>query len=100
MEARLPASGTTALVPVSRFIEELSIDRSTVWRWQKKNWLPASINIAGRSYLLATAVADFLERAKRGEFKGGPTPPKRKQASAVTPAGNLPSGCGSGVGIN
>ena len=69
-----PAAST--LVPITRLVETLNIDRSTIWRWQKKGWLPASINIAGRSYLPAAAVAEFEAKAVRGEFKGGSVPPR------------------------
>lgn len=71
-------------VSVARLVARLDIDRSTFWRWQKRGWFPPSVNIAGRSYLPAAAVADFEAKAMRGEFKGGSVPPRSPKAGVAT----------------
>lgn len=77
------ALNSTVLVPVARFVEGYDIDRSTFWRWQKRGWLPSTVNIAGRSYLPAAAIAEFEAKALRGEFKGGSVPPRSPKAGVA-----------------
>jgi hypothetical protein len=57
---------------LSKFINDVGVDRTTVWRWRKDEWLE-TINISGRIYV--TNLERFLARAASGEFaKPHPTP--------------------------
>jgi hypothetical protein len=49
----------------------------TLWRWRKKGWLK-TVNICGRQYVSADALADFNRRAAAGEFAQEHKTPKRK----------------------
>ena len=66
-------------LPVSLAVVARQLGRSTVtlWRWQKRGWLDASINIAGRPYLTREAIDRFTRRATAGEFSQAPHAPRR-----------------------
>ena len=59
--------------PISfqKFLREIPLSATTGWRYRKLGWLRC-INIAGRSYITQEAAADFLRRAKAGEFQRAP----------------------------
>lgn len=60
-----------SLPPLSldKFIEQSGLSPATCWRYRKRGWLK-TVNIAGRHYLTRQAIAEFNERAGRGEFAG------------------------------
>ncbi len=70
--------GAAAMVSLSSWIEQMGVTACTAWRWRKKGWLKVT-NICGRLYLSANAIAEFNERAERGEFAQAPTVPKKSQ---------------------
>jgi predicted site-specific integrase-resolvase len=55
------------MVALNRWSTEAGISAITAWRWRKKGWLK-TINICGRVYLTADAIAEFTRRAEAGEF--------------------------------
>lgn len=60
-----------------------NVSNVTTWRWRKNGWLP-TINISGRPYVTAEALAEFTRRAQAGEFaKTAVVPPPPKKG--VTP---------------
>lgn len=63
------------MVSLSWWIEQMGVSAITAWRWRKKGWLRVT-NICGRLYLSAAAIAEFNERAERGEFAQVPKVPK------------------------
>jgi hypothetical protein len=56
-----------AVISVGQFCSQVGISPITAWRWRRSGWLQ-TINIAGRQYLTAEAVAEFKRRAVSGEF--------------------------------
>jgi hypothetical protein len=65
-----------ALVPLNRWLAETGRSTITGWRWRKKGWLK-TINICGRVYLTADAIAEFTARAEAGEFASEHKVPRR-----------------------
>jgi hypothetical protein len=63
------------LVSMRRFRAELGVVPSTCWRWIQRGWLSQPLNIAGRLYLTREQIAEFKERAARGEFAANIKPP-------------------------
>ncbi len=67
--------------PIQSFATFLrSLDRDTVtgWRWRKAGMIQ-TLNICGRQYVTAEAVAEFKRRAEAGEFaRDHKTPLKTK----------------------
>jgi hypothetical protein len=55
------------LTPLNRWLAETGRSTITGWRWRKKGWLK-TVNICGRVYLTAEAIAEFTTRAQAGEF--------------------------------
>src|SRR5262249_34840550 len=51
------------------YIRQSGISPATCWRYRKKGWL-RTIVIAGRHYVTREAIAEFNQRAARGEFTG------------------------------
>jgi hypothetical protein len=58
------------------FRQEMNVTASTVWRWEKRKWLPPAINIGGRKYYRQEQLDDFRRRAAAGEFAASIQPPK------------------------
>jgi hypothetical protein len=51
------------------YIRQSGLSPATCWRYRKRGWLK-TVNIAGRHYVTREAIAEFNERAMRGEFAG------------------------------
>ncbi len=54
----------------------MNVTASTVWRWQKRKWLPPAINIGGRMYYRRDQLEEFRRRAEAGEFAASIHPPR------------------------
>jgi hypothetical protein len=67
----------SAVVSLSKWMEQVGVVPCTVWRWRKKGWLQ-TVNISGRQYLTASSIAEFNRRAAAGEFAKTPVVPRRK----------------------
>jgi len=61
----------TALPPLAldHFISQSGFSRTTCWRIRKKGWLKTFV-CAGKPFVTRAAIAEFNERAERGEFAG------------------------------
>jgi hypothetical protein len=68
-----------AVLSLSKWIEQVGVTACTAWRWRKKGWLK-TVNIAGRQYLTQEGIAEFTERAERGDFSQVPKVPCRREA--------------------
>ena len=44
-----------------------NISEPTIWRWVKNGILPKPIQIGGRSFWLASDIADLIEKRKGGD---------------------------------
>jgi hypothetical protein len=66
-----------AIISLSQWLQSVGVTACTAWRWRKKGWLKTT-NICGRQYLTWEAIAEFTERAKRGEFSQVPKVPCRE----------------------
>ena len=60
-----------AFPPISldKFLELSGLSPATAWRYRRRGWL-ATVVIAGRHYVTRQSIAEFNERAERGEFVG------------------------------
>jgi hypothetical protein len=58
---------SAAFVSLSKWLQQVGVTSCTAWRWRKKGWLKVT-NICGRLYLSRAAIAEFCERAEKGEF--------------------------------
>jgi hypothetical protein len=60
-----------AFPPISldKFLELSGLSPATAWRYRRRGWL-ATVVIAGRHYITREEIAQFNERAGRGEFAG------------------------------
>ena len=67
------------MMALSKFAEQLGRSSVTLWRWRREGWLK-TINIAGRPYVTAEAVAEFTKRAAAGEFAKTPYTPSRARS--------------------
>ncbi|MBS0661234.1 MAG: hypothetical protein JSR82_23705 [Verrucomicrobia bacterium] len=67
---------TGAPIALDRWAAQAGRNPTTIWRWRKKGWLKP-INIAGKLYLTPAAIAEFNDRAARGEFSKDVRPPAR-----------------------
>ncbi len=54
-------------VALDKFIADSGISPTTAWRFRKRGWL-TTINICGRHYITAEALAEFNRRAAAGDF--------------------------------
>ncbi len=68
------------LKSLNKFAAELGKTPVTLWRWRQRGWLK-TINIAGRQYVTAEAIREFLARAESGEFAQQHTAPDRRAAA-------------------
>lgn len=62
-----------------RWLQDVGIDPVTGWRWRQRGWI-STINLAGRVYVTADAVAEFERRAIAGEFAKVPAIAKTRIA--------------------
>jgi hypothetical protein len=71
-----------ALPPVSMdlFLQQSGFSPATAWRYRKRGWL-RTVVIAGRHYISRAAIAEFNERAARGEFSGTVQNPAAKRTN-------------------
>jgi hypothetical protein len=70
----MPARTAMAL---DEFMKQMGVCRATCFRWRKKGWIK-TVLIAGRHYIPPQALAEFNERAERGELAGKSyKPPER-----------------------
>jgi len=67
----------SAVISLSKWLEQVGVTSCTAWRWRKKGWLK-TINIAGRQYLTQEAIGEFQRRAAAGEFAQPHKTPSRK----------------------
>ena|SRR5438094_7583479 len=51
------------------FMRQTGLSPASCWRYRKRGWLK-TIVIANRHYVTREAIAEFNERAARGEFAG------------------------------
>jgi hypothetical protein len=60
-----------AFPPISldKFLELSGLSPTTAWRYRRRGWLKTVV-IAGRHYISRESIAQFNERAARGEFAG------------------------------
>ena len=54
-------------IALDLFMRQSGLSPATCWRYRKRRWLK-TIVIAGRHYVTREAIANFNERAERGEF--------------------------------
>lgn len=69
------------------WLKEIGVAACTAWRWRRRGWLK-TVNICGRVYVTQEAIAEFIERAKQGEFAQEHKVPRRancggKEANAL-----------------
>ncbi len=79
MNINLNSLSTGAVVSLSKWLAEVGVTPITAWRWRRKGWLK-TVNIAGRQYLTASAIAEFHRRAVAGEFAQEHKVPARKES--------------------
>jgi len=77
----LNSNSAGAVVSLNRWVTEVGVTACTAWRWRKKGWLK-TVNICGRQYLTQESIAEFTERAQRGEFSQVHKTPKRSGAAS------------------
>jgi hypothetical protein len=61
---------------LDQFLQRIGRTRTTGWRWRQRGWLK-TVTIAGRPYITAAAVREFLARAESQEFAKAPRQPHR-----------------------
>jgi predicted site-specific integrase-resolvase len=71
---------TTAIISLSKWLEQVGVTPCTAWRWRKKGWLK-TVNIAGRQYVTRAAIDEFQRRAAAGEFSQVHKVPSRKKTA-------------------
>jgi len=84
MSKLCPELVTTAVISLSKWLEQVGITSCTAWRWRKKGWLK-TVNIAGRQYLTQEAINEFHNRAAAGDFFQAPNTPSRKKIGSYRP---------------
>jgi transposase-like protein len=67
------------IIALSKVAEQMGRSSVTLWRWRREGWLK-TINISGRPYVTAEALAEFTERAAAGEFAKQPFTPNRARS--------------------
>jgi len=72
---------TPPIQSLQSFIAGMGKKPITGWRWRKNGWL-TTINIAGRQYITAEAIAEFKRRAVAGEFTKEHAVPSKQQEAA------------------
>jgi hypothetical protein len=69
-EETTTTSTTAAAPPLQRFdawLASIPASSTTGWRWRREGRV-RTVNIAGRQYITAAEVANFIRRAEAGEF--------------------------------
>jgi len=61
---------------LNKWLEQIGVTPTTGWRWRKKGVIK-TINIYGRLYISEESIAEFLSRAKAGEFAVESKPGKK-----------------------
>jgi hypothetical protein len=69
------------LIALSAWLKQIGRSATTGWRWTKAGWLHP-INIAGRPYLSADDIAQFVARARSGELARPPAGAARESSHA------------------
>ena len=79
----IQATGNNAsnLVAFDQWLSNIGLTRTTGWRYRRKG-LIQTINVHGRIYLTREAIAEFEEKAKRGDFARECKTPARRGAEA------------------
>lgn len=77
-----PPSTGPILLALKKWENETGVTATTTWRWRRKGWLK-TVNICGRVYVTAEAIANFKHRAQSGEFSQEHTTPKRNSGGGL-----------------
>ncbi len=77
-----PQSNASNLVSFDDWLSDLGKTRVTGFRWRKLGLIEV-VNIFGRLYLTREAIAEFEEKAKRGDFAREAKTPARREAVEV-----------------
>jgi predicted site-specific integrase-resolvase len=64
------------MLSLDAWLKQVGVTTCTGWRWRKRGWLK-TVNICGRVYITQEAIAEFMDRAKRGEFAQQHKVPRR-----------------------
>jgi hypothetical protein len=64
------------MMSLEAWLKQVGVTACTAWRWRKRGWLQ-TVNICGRVYVTAAAMAEFVQRAERGEFAREHKVPRR-----------------------
>lgn len=67
IQGALDAIRHLGLVKLSEWMGKVGISSTTVWRWRKRGWLK-TVNIGGLEYLTYEDLANFMVKAKSGDF--------------------------------
>jgi len=59
--------GRPRLLRLPAVADTLDVDRSTIWRYRRRDWLPV-VNVNGKLFVTQTELDQFIRRAKRGDF--------------------------------
>lgn len=62
------SSAFPRIVALDAFGKSVGRSPATLWRMRQKGWIK-TVNIAGKQYITAEAIADFVRRAEAGEFE-------------------------------
>lgn len=73
------ASESAPIQSLQNFCRSAGITPITAWRFRKRGWLN-TVNIAGRQYLTSEGIAEFKQRAAKGDFAKEHNTPFRKAA--------------------
>jgi hypothetical protein len=76
---------TTAVpspIALTLWLKQVGVTSTTEWRWRRAGWLK-TVNICGRVYVTPQAIAEFTERAERGDFQKQHVTPMR---NSIAPA--------------
>lgn len=73
---------TSSLRSFDDWLKSLDKTRTTGFRWRQRG-LIAVVNIFGRLYVTSEAIAEFEEKAKRGDFAREVKTPARREAAEV-----------------
>jgi hypothetical protein len=74
-----------ALIPLTVWIAQMQVSRTTAWRWQQRGFLTLT-NICGKLYVSREAREEFARRANAGDFSQKPITPHRKEETHATAA--------------
>lgn len=81
-ESNPQPSGQAPLQDFQSFLRSLNRNAITGWRWRKSGMI-STVNICGRQYVTAEAVAEFKRRAEAGEFAKVHKAPARMKAEVA-----------------